>query len=230
MKGTVFDPAGKNPLGNIVVYVPNSTSALPPIATGESVCSSCATSIGDYAAVTITGSDGTFTLTDVPAVANLPVVVQTGKWRRRITVSEVAGCATTTLPDSGPTQLRLPRSRTEGNMPQMAILTGGADDLGCFLTRVGVDSSEYTAPHAGGRVDVYQGLAAAGSSTGPDGGASVNGPGLSGGVAGDCTTTSCPLWSSTSSLDAYDVVFLGCEGAPYDQAPDGGVGMRASPT
>ena len=222
LTGTVFDPAGKNPLGNIIVYVPNSTSALAPIATGTSVCTSCTNAIGDYAAVAITGSDGSFTLTDVPAVANLPVVVQNGRWRRRITVPEVAGCATTALPDSGPTQLRLPRSQTEGDMPQMAILTGGEDDLGCFLTRVGVDPSEYTAPHAGGRVDVYQGLATAGSFTGPDGGLSVHGPGLSGGVAGDCTTTSCPLWSSASSLDAYDVVFLGCEGAAYDQALDGG--------
>jgi hypothetical protein len=222
LKGTVFDPAGKNPVANAVVYVPNSTSALPAIATGTSVCTSCATPVGDYAALAITASDGSFTLTDVPSVASLPLVVQSGKWRRRITVSEVAGCATTTLPDSGPTQLRLPRSRAEGDMPQMAILTGGADDLGCFLARVGVDPSEYTAPHAGGRVDVYQGLAAAGSFTGPDGGVSLYGPGLSGGVAGDCTTTSCPLWSSTRSLDAYDVVFLGCEGAPYDQAPDGG--------
>ena len=222
LKGTVFDPAGKNPLPNAVVYVPNDTSSLPPLATGTNVCTSCAATIGDFASVTITGSDGSFTLRDVPTVANLPLVVQIGKWRRRITVPEVADCATTTLPESGPAQLRLPRSLKEGDMPQMAILTGGADDLGCFLTRVGVDPSEYAAPHAGGRVDVYQGLATAGSFTGPGGGVSVYGPGLSGGVAGDCTTTSCPLWSSTSSLDAYDLVFLGCEGAAYDQTADGG--------
>jgi hypothetical protein len=222
LKGTVFDPAGKNPLPNAAVYVPDNASLLPPLATGTNVCTSCATPIGDYASATITGSDGSFTLTYVPTVANLPLVVQIGKWRRMITVPEVANCATTTLPDSGPTQLRLPRSQKEGDMPQMAILTGGADDLGCFLTRVGVDPSEYGQPHAGGRVDVYQGLAATGSFTGPGGGPSVYGPGLSGGVAGDCTTTGCPLWSSTSSLDAYDLVFLGCEGAAYDQVPDGG--------
>jgi hypothetical protein len=221
LKGTAFDPAGKNPLPNAIVYIPNSTSALPPIATGTNVCTSCATTIGDYASAVVTASDGSFVLTGVPALANLPLVVQIGKWRRRITVPEVADCATTTLPDSGPTQLRLPRSQKEGDMPQMAILTGGADDLACLLTRVGVDPSEYAAPHSGGRVDVYQGLATAGSFTGPGGGLSVYGPGLSGGVAGDCTTTSCPLWSSTSSLDAYDLVFLGCEGAAYDQ-PDGG--------
>ena len=139
-----------------------------------------------------------------------------------ITLPEVADCATTILPLSGPDQIRFPRSQKEGDMPQMAILTGGADDLGCFLTRVGVDPSEYSAPHAGGRVDVYQGLGTDGSVGGPGGGLSAYGPGLSGGVAGDCTTTSCPLWSSMSSLEPYDVVLLGCEGAAYDQPANGG--------
>ena len=223
LKGTAFDPAGKNPLPNAAVYVPdNTTVPLAPIATGTNRCTTCASSIGDYTTVTLTGSDGSFVLKYVPTLANLPLVVQIGKWRRVITVPEVADCATTTLPLSGPGQVRLPRSQQEGDMPQMAVLTGGADDLGCFLTRVGVDPSEYSAPHAGGRVDVYQGLGTAASTTGPGGGLSVYGPGLSGGVAGDCTTTNCPLWSSTSSLDAYDLVMLGCEGAPYDHTPDGG--------
>jgi hypothetical protein len=222
LKGTVFDPAGKNPLNNVVVYVPDDPSLLRPIAIGTDVCTTCSTAIGNYAAVSFTGSDGSFVLEGVPTMANLPLIAQIGKWRRTITVPQVADCATTTLPDSGPSQLRLPRSQKEGDMPQMAILTGGADDLGCFLTRVGVDPSEYSAPHAGGRVDVYQGLGPAGSSAGPGSGPSAYGPGLSGGVAGDCTTTSCPLWSSTSSLDAYDLVLLGCEGAAYDQTPDGG--------
>ena len=222
LKGTVFDPAGKNPLLNAFVFVPYDTSPLPPIPTGTRVCSTCSTEVGGVTVGAFTESDGSFVLTGVPVVANLPLVVQIGKWRRRITVPSVPDCATTALSLSGPDQLRLPRSQKEGDMPQMAILTGGADDLGCFLTRVGVDPSEYTAPHAGGRVDVYQGLGTTGSSTGPGGALSAFGPGLSGGGAGDCTTTKCPLWSSTSSLDAYDLIFLGCEGAPYDQTPDGG--------
>jgi hypothetical protein len=219
LKGTVFDPAGKDPVPNVAVFVPNSTP-LPPIATGTNRCTSCSTSIGDYVSLALTGADGSFVLTDVPSLTNLPLVVQLGKWRRTIMVQEVADCATTTLPDSGSGQVRLPRSQKEGDMPQIAILTGGADDLGCFLRRVGVDPSEYSAPHAGGRVDVYQGLGTAGSGTGPGGGPPAYGPGLSGGVAGDCTTTSCPLWSSTSNLDTYDLVLLGCEGAAYDQTPD----------
>ena len=34
-------------------------------------------------------------------------------------------------------------------MPQMALLTGGLDDLGCFLTRMGIDAAEYSAPRGG---------------------------------------------------------------------------------
>jgi hypothetical protein len=220
LKGTAFDPSGKNPLPGAVVYIPVDTSPLPAIATGTNRCVSCATSIGDDVTWGVTASDGSFTLRNVPVGANIPLVVQIGKWRRVITLPKIVDCTTNTLPNSGPSQVRLPRSQKEGDMPQMAILTGGADDLGCFLIRVGVDPSEYSAPHGGGRVDVYQGLGTAGSNTSD--GSSAPGPGFSGGVAGDCTTASCPLWSSTSSLDPYDLVMLGCEGAAYDQMPDGG--------
>jgi hypothetical protein len=112
----------------------------------------------------------------------------------------VIACATTPLPSSGSGQLRLPRSRAEGSLPQMALLTGGCDNVACFLQSVGIDASEFSAPGAGGRVDVYQGLGATGA-----------GAALSNGVAGDCTTSACPLWSSKQALEAYDNVLLGCE-------------------
>ena len=95
----------------------------------------------------------------------------------------------------------------------MALLTGGLDDLGCFLTRMRIDGAEYGGPHTGGRVDVYQGLSLAGTS----------GPGLSNGIAGNCTNTSCPLWSSKASLEKYDIVLLACEGDTFDSTVDGGL-------
>jgi len=104
-------------------------------------------------------------------------------------------------------------------MPQMALLTGGLDDLGCFLFKVGIDAKEYSAPGAGGRLDIYQGLGGR-SLTGAPGKA----PALSRGTAGNCTTTSCPLWASKQSFEAYDIVFLACEGDTFDpdENPDGG--------
>jgi hypothetical protein len=214
--GKVYDPAGKNALQNVVVFVPNNVNNLPDIDQGTSTCSSCDTSIGDFVTFAFTGADGSFKLTGVPTGTNVPLVLQIGKWRRKITVSSTKNCATTTLPSSGTGQARLPRSRKEGDMPQMALLTGGLDDLGCFLTRMGIDPGEYSAPHAGGRLDIYQGLTLGG----------LGGPKLSTGTAGDCTNTSCPLWASRQSFEKYDIVLLACEGDTFDSAAqtDGGLG------
>jgi hypothetical protein len=110
---------------------------------------------------------------------------------------------TAVLPD----MTRLPKNQGEGDMPQMALLTGGCDDLGCFLRNVGIDASEFSPPRGGGRLDVYRG--------GDD--ASMGGPpapnlvGGKSGAAGNCTGSSCPLWSSKSNLEYYDIVLLACE-------------------
>ena len=214
--GKVYDPAGKNPLQNIVVFVPEDVTTLPNIVPGTSTCSSCDTSIGNFVTFAFTGADGSFKLPGVPTGHNVPLVLQIGKWRKVMTVPDVVDCGTTQLPSSGKGQARLPASHMEGDMPGMALLTGGLDDLGCFLTRMGIDASEYTAPHGGGRLDVYQGLGLAG-----------NGPGLTKATAGNCTDTSCPLWASKQSLESYDMVLLACEGDTFDpdaQEADGGGG------
>jgi hypothetical protein len=211
ISGTVYDPLGRNPLANIAVYVPNEVGPLPPIVTGTSSCPQCDTSIGDYVAFTFTDDAGHFILSGVPTGNNVPLVIQIGKWRREITVPRVADCTETQLPTTGTGQARLPRNRNEGDLPQMALLTGGCDNMACFLYRVGVDASEFGAPGAGKRVDVYQGLGATGK-----------GPALSGGVAGDCTTAACPLWSSKRALEAYDEVFLGCECDEHNETKPAG--------
>jgi hypothetical protein len=214
LTGKVYDPAGKVPLNNVIVWVPNDLSALPVITPGTSSCSACDTQVNGALVVTTTGPDGSFTLKGVPTVADLPLVVQIGKWRRIIHVTSIRDCGTTTLPSSGTGQARLPKNQQEGDMPQMALLTGGEDDLGCFLARMGIDPAEYSSPHSmggEGRLDIYQGLAVLGS-----------GPGFSGGTPGNCTNTSCPLWQSTQALETYDIVLLACEGSPFDQDLVGG--------
>jgi len=160
LSGTVYDPAGANPLYNVVVFIPNDPKgALPPIKQGTNSCSSCDVSIGDYVTATTSKADGTFTLTGVPATTHVPLVVQIGKWRREVFLSQVKGCTDNVLPGSSLT--RLPAKRSEGDIPQMALVTGGADNLGCFLKGVGLDSSEYSKPGGGGRLDIYQGLPSA---------------------------------------------------------------------
>jgi len=189
LTGKVFDPAGLNPLGNVVVFVPNDPSQLPSISPGSPTCSSTST-IGDYVTVAVTDATGAFTLIGVPAGTAVPVTVQVGKWRRTVTVSVSQDCSANRVADG---ILRLPKRRSEGDMPQMAVLTGGAENLACLVQGIGVDPSEFTAPGGAGSVTVYRG---------------VGGADLAGGGAGDCTGSTCPLWAAPSSLDAYDVVLL----------------------
>jgi hypothetical protein len=208
--GTVYDPAGASPLYNVVVFVPNDPmGALTPIKQGTNTCSSCDVSIGDYVTATTSKADGTFTLTGVPATTHVPLVVQIGKWRREVFLAQVKSCTNNVLQGSSLT--RLPRKRSEGDIPQMALVTGGADNLGCFLEEIGLDSSEYGAPGSGGRLDIYKGQGAGGLLGG-------GAPGLSsGGTAGDCTSDNAAcVWNSKKNFEKYDIVMLSCEGNPYD--------------
>jgi hypothetical protein len=207
LTGKVYDPAGINPLYDVAVFIPNDVTTLPAIASGTNTCNTCDVPLGDYVVATTTDATGAFTLTGVPTGNAVPVVVQIGKWRRVVTV-DTADCQSTAVSKG---TLRLPRNMTEGNLPRMALLTGGFDNLGCFLKKIGIDAKEYSSPHGGGRLDIYQGLNT------PLGVPLGNGPGLSNGTAGDCTTASCPLWASKPSLEYYDLVLLACEGDEANQ-------------
>ena len=207
LTGKVYDPAGQNPLYNVEVFIPNDATTLPAITPGTNSCNTCDVPIGDYVVATTTDATGSFTLTNVPTGKGVPVVVQIGKWRRVVSV-DTADCQTTTLSKG---TLRLPRNKSEGSLPQMALLTGGFDNLGCFLKKLGIDASEYSSPRGGGRLDIYQGL------NSPLDLPLGNGPGLSSGTAGNCTNASCPLWASRPSLEYYDIVLLACEGGEANQ-------------
>jgi hypothetical protein len=188
VSGTILDPAGKNPLYNVVVYVPNSK---PSAFTDHATCDTCAALYtGDPLVTASTGPDGTFSLQNVPAGANIPLVVQIGKWRRQITIPNVAPCSDTPL---DPKTTRLPKNRTEGDLPKIAISTGGADSLECLLERIGVDEAEYTSGTGDERIHIYQG---------------TGGNAASGGSPASESS----LWDSTTDLSAYDIVILSCEG------------------
>jgi hypothetical protein len=214
LSGTIYDPAGNNPLSGALAYVPLDPAApLPSLATpGAGTCSaSCEPTAGlsgHLTAFASTDTHGAFTMKYVPTGKNVPVVFQIGKWRREITV-DTQDCADTAVPAS---LTRLPRNRQEGDIPQMAIVTGACDELGCLMKDIGLDATEFTGPAGAGALHVYRGA-------GP-------GPDLAGGgagPAGDCTAAGCPLWTTRAGLEKYDLVLLGCECGEHNETkPDMG--------
>jgi hypothetical protein len=219
--GKVYDPAGRDPLYNITVYVP-ATPLLPlpkGVPTGAAACSCPALFPSGQVVTTTTGVDGTFTLSDAPVGDNVPLVIQVGKWRRQFNI-KVTACQENAQPDK---TLTLPSTIAAGdtttNMPDIAVSTGEADTLECLMRRIGLPTTEYVAGAGGtGHVHVF-----AGGKQGQGGGGAfgclLNGAGGGGGVG----TAECPgmtgapasyesLWDSQNDLMPYDIVLLSCEG------------------
>lgn len=197
ISGKVYEPAGKTPLYNVVVYIPKfPDEPLPEIVDGAS-CDTCAASIGSVVTSAITDAAGNFVLEDVPVGVNLPLVIQVGKWRRSFEIPAVTECVDTPLAD---TTIRLPRNQSEGHIPKIALTTGGADPLECLLPKIGLDIAEFTNPEGTGRVNLF---------AGPGGGSSY--------AAGGAYPNVTQLWSTVDQLNDYDLVLMACEGGQNPQ-------------
>jgi hypothetical protein len=196
LSGTVMDPAGKVPLYNVLVYVPNAPVA--PITNGAT-CDRCGSVSGDPLVTAITGVDGKFKLDNVPVGADIPLVVQIGKWRRQLVIPNVPECVDTPL---NAEQIRLPRRKSEGDIPQIALTTGGADVMECWLRKVGLADEEFTTGTGTGKVHFYAGVGT-GVTTSFQGGSNFS-------PAQD-------FWATQASLMKYDIVILSCEGITSPQ-------------
>ncbi len=198
VSGTVYAPNGSLPLSNATVYVPNA--AVDPFPEGAS-CYQCGSDLsGDPLVQTTTDTNGRFTLREMPAASDVPLVIQIGKWRVQTRIPEVRECEDTALPAE---KTRLPRNQDEGDIPLMAITTGGADALECLLRKIGLDDSEFTTESGSGRVQLYAG------SRGSDLFDSQT-------AAGATFTDATGLWNRLDTLRAYDVVFLSCESSQFE--------------
>ena len=91
---------------------------------------------------------------------------------------------------------RLPRNRTEGDIPLTAMVTGDVDALECVLRKIGIDDAEFTTPAAGGRIQFYV---------------------ANGANAGRTTPAASVLYTSPTTLALYDMVLFACEGAQIDK-------------
>ena len=205
ISGTVYAPNGTLPLYGINVYVANAPLG-PPV--DGAVCDRCTDTLPGYPlSPTKTDENGKFTLTDVPAGSNIPVVIQTGKWRRTIMVPTVAECTDTAIPAS---ETRLPKNSSEGYMPQIAISTGQADALECLVRKLGIDDSELTTDGGPGKLHLY-----ADNGAGNGQGANKFAAGFPGGSGNFANSKT--LWDDLNKLKKYDIVILSCEGGQHPE-------------
>ena len=182
-----------DPVYNAIVYIPNEEPA--PFPAGV-MCDHCGViTSGKPVAAAVSAADGSFTLEDVPVGTDIPLVVQLGKWRRQIVIPSVVACQPNELTIE---QTRLPRNRTEGDIPHIAIATGFIDPIECVLRKMGIDDAEFTPPTGDGRVHMYD---------------------ADGARVGVGTPSADELWGSAEVLKSYDMVLLPCEGTEAKKSP-----------
>lgn len=187
--GKVYAPNGTLPLYGADVYIPRDQPG--PFNEGAE-CARCTTDLpGSPIVATKTNEAGEFRLDNIPVAAEVPLVIQLGKWRRQVTLTTVAQCSDNALPA---TQTRLPKDRSEGDIPRIAITTGDADALECLIRKLGIADSEIGKDGGPERIHLYKG----------DGvGSSAGGP----------LPSATTLWNSLDKLKAYDISIFSCEGS-----------------
>ena len=191
ISGTVYAPNGTDPLPNVLVFVPNGTvAAMEP---GVQCPVPGAAPSGSPLVGAMTGADGTFKLTNVPVGTSIPLIIQAGRWRRQLVVSTTTACTDTAF------NARMPRNKSEGDIPLIAVSTGSVDSVECVLRKVGLDDAEFTNPLSTGRIHLYTGTQSAGARI------DVN------------TPSQTTLMNDAAQLSKYDVLMLPCQGTASGQ-------------
>ncbi len=190
ISGVVYAPNGVDPLPNVLVFVPNApVDAFVP---GVSCPAPGAPPSGQPLVGSTTAVDGSFTILNAPVGTSIPLVIQTGRWRRQFVISTVTACT-----DNPQTNIRFPKNQSEGDIPKFAISTGALDQVECVLRKVGIDDAEFTNPGGTGRINLYQASNAAGSRIDTS------------------TPKATALMGDLTNLESYDVLMLPCEGNAY---------------
>jgi hypothetical protein len=197
LSGAVRIPAGTLTLPNVSVYVPGGP--LDPIESGAT-CNRCDGALsGNPITQTMTDAQGRFLLENVPSGEPIPLVIQAGKWRRKVTLTDVRPCVDNPVEAE---LTRLPRSQGEGHLPKIALTTGEVDALECFLRKIGLDDSEFTPEYGSGRVNLFAGENATDR--------------FDRSLHGGALFTPAPVfWGQLAALKQYDVVVLACEGVEF---------------
>lgn len=191
--GKVYAPNGATPLAGISVYQP--AGPLRTLVDGVA-CDTCASLASPVRAGATSAADGSFTIFGATPGANETLVVQSGRWRRQVSVA-VDACRTNAVSANA---ARLPKNRSEGHIPKTAFVQGNREALECTLLKFGIDSSEIQ-PRTGAsdahRIQLYRVNGKTGTSTGmttPEG----------------LAPNASALWAAGGALDEYSVLVLPC--------------------
>ncbi|MDB4944633.1 MAG: Tryptophan synthase alpha chain [Labilithrix sp.] len=200
--GKVYDPTGAGtpsttinnlPLPGVDVFQPASTLKVFP---DTKTCDSCDSLRSPFQTLAVTDSSGSFTLTNVSPGTNVPIVVQSGRWRRQVNVN-VNACQNNTFPAG---TFRMPRNKAEGTLPKIAVVTGQLESLACLTRKIGIDPAEI-GPATGStdtkRVQIFR----------------YNGMNTS-----PAAPASSTLWSS-AVLDRYTAVIMDCPSETNNPTP-----------
>lgn len=210
ISGTVYAPNGTLPLPNVEVYVPNASVAAFVDGPNAPRCDVAPT--GHPLVATLTDANGNFTLENMPAASNVPVVILAGKWRRQITVASVPQCTNTQLAADA---TRLPRDHTEGDIAHIAVATGSADAFECLIRKIGIVDAEFSISSGNGRIHLFSGTS----------GSATNHFDLANGGATFASAST--LWASSATLSAYDQVMLACDGSQNPGSTISGAALSA---
>ena len=188
ISGTVFAPNGTLPLYGVNVYVPAGDPG--PLESGLQ-CSRCTDTLQGGSVVNVVTDDkGKFTLNNAPSGLNIPIVIQVGKWRRQISVQNVTECTDNPV---AATETSLPRTKLQGDIPKMAMVSGNCDELECLMRKIGIADSEFTSDTGNGSIHLFA----------SNGFNSIAG--------GQTLSTMTALWGSLDKLKQYDALFMSCE-------------------
>ncbi len=204
--GTVYSPNGPttgDPIPNILVFVEDPNHPAPTsFDKGISVPGGACSVQPSLVPTTVLGSavskpDGTFSF-NVAGVLPDPVrlFIQAGKWRAVKTI------ARSNIVGGGPNSytLSMPSVAVAGvsDLPNIAVVTGSADDVECIFPQIGISTSEVTDPTGAGHINFFFGNGGAGeiiSSSTPSETQLVN-----------------PNATGAIPLTNYDLLIFGCQG------------------
>jgi hypothetical protein len=196
LSGTVYAPNGTLALYGATVYIPRLDPGPLPAGAQCDRCDPSGELPGGAIARAQSDEAGHFSLTNVPVGTDIPLVIQIGKWRRKTTIPMVTQCTDNPLPA---TVTSLPKNRSEGDLPKIAVTSGACDALECLIRRLGVSDYEFSADSGSGSVHLYDATGTSGFGGGFDHVGSV------------ALSPATALWGNPQKLASYDIILNSCQ-------------------